>query len=314
MKAIVVKKFGDYSNLEYCDFLEPIPKDNEVLVSTRMIGVNFSDSHLVDGTYLANKLPPFVPGFESSFIYKNKICFGITSSGSYAEKATIFKDMIFELPESVKEEEALALLSQGVTAYHLSNTVCRVKENDFVLINGASSGVGIILSQLCKNLGANVFALTSSIDKKNIIESLGIDNVYIDLKEMKKDLKNKFGINKFNVIFEMYGGKSFKHFYNMLDVFGNICFYGSASRDIVDPVFPQEMIYSSKTVSSFWLANCIGNNKMFNDIVLNLLNMVINKDIKIIVGNVLSLKNAKEMHKLIKDRKTFGKLILNNIN
>ena len=72
------------------------------------------------------------------------------------------------------------------------------------------------------------------------------------------------------------------------------------------------MIYMSKTISSFWLSNCIGNKKMFNDVVLKLLDMVSKKEIRVVIGDIKKISDAKKIHENIFLRKTFGKLILKN--
>lgn len=310
MKAIVVKSFGGPEVMEYIDYKDPTPGSHQVLVKTRMIGVNYADTLQTDNTYLVQNLPPVIPGVEASFLIDGDICVGYTSSGSYAEKIVINKDRIFKVPKGVTEEEAMSVVCQGSTAYAIVNDMFNISPGDIVLINGASSAVGMILIQLCKLKGAIVIGVTSSQKKIDFIKILGVDFAFLDT-EINKIVKEVGQRPKF--IMESYGGKHFMGYYSMLATGGHICSYGASSREFPPSIEIRDLLKDTKTVSGFWgTALFFNDSDRLNKVVNNLFDLIKNKKIKIFIGDKMSLKDAKIMHEKIRDRLTLGKLILTN--
>ncbi len=311
MKAIVVKSFGGPEVMEYTDYREPTPVKDQVLVETRMIGVNYADTYQTENSYLVQSLPPVIPGIEASFKLNGDLFIGHASSGAYAEKMLVKKDRMFKVPEGVTEQEALSVICQGTTAYGIVRDMCKIKNDDLVLINGASSAVGIILVQLCKLYGASVIAVAGSQNKIDNLKNLGADFVSLDnLNEIKQVIK-AIG-RKPNVVLESYGGKHFMDYYSMLESGGHICSYGASSREGLPSIQIRELLKDSKIVSGFWGTKIFENNDRLSAAVNDLFNLIKDKKIKIIIGDVMSLENAKVMHEKIRSRDTFGKLILVN--
>lgn len=310
MKAIVVKSFGGPEVMEYTDYRDPVPGKDQVLVNTRMIGVNYADTYQTENSYLVQTLPPVIPGIEASFIIDGKLCVGYTSSGAYAEKIVINKNKIFEVPEGVTEEEALSVVCQGSTAYGIINYMYKIVPGDIVLVNGASSAVGMILIQLCKIAGATVVGVTSSQEKIEFIKTLGADFAFLDT-EINKIVKEVGSRPKF--IMESYGGKVFTSYYHMLATGGHICSYGASSRDGLPTIQIRDLLKDTKTVSGFWgTALFLNDSDRLSTVVNALFDLIKDKKIKITIGDKMSLRDAKLMHEKIRDRATIGKLILTN--
>lgn len=311
MKAIVIKSWGGPEVMEYLDYNEPRSFNNQILVETRMIGVNYADTYQTENTYLVQSLPPIIPGIEASFYIDGKLFVGNTASGSYAEKAVVNKDRMFEVPEGVSEVEALASIVQGTTAYSIVNDLCDIKPNDLVLINGASSGTGIFLIQLCKLIGATVIAVTAEGKKLEFIKTLDVDFACSNnLSEIKKLIKSIGKKPKF--ILESYGGMQFMDYYNMLDVGGHICSYGASSREGLPNIGIRDLIKDTRIVSGFWGTKIFQDTDKLKAVVNNLFDLIKNKKIKVIIGDVMKLEDAKLMHEKIRNRDTIGKLILFN--
>jgi NADPH2:quinone reductase len=312
MKAVVVKSFGGPEVMEYIDYKEPVPNKNQFLVNTRMIGVNYADTYQTENSYLIQTLPPVVPGIEASFMLNNKLFIGYASSGAYAEKILVEENKIFEVPDGVTEEEALSVMVQGSTAYGIVNYMCNIMPGDLVLINGVSGATGIILSQLCKLAGAIVIGVSSSQEKLNIVKELGLDYVCInDITEINKLIKSIGSRPKF--IMESYGGRHFLDYYNLLSTNGHICSYGASSREGLPELQLREILKDSRTISGFWGNKVfLQNPSKLKPVVENLFELIKTKKIKIIIGEKMNLKNAKEMHEKIRSRSTYGKLILTN--
>lgn len=311
MKAIVVKSFGGPEVMEYTDYRDPVPTVDQVLVETRMIGVNYADTYQTENSYLVQSMPPVIPGIEASFMIDGELFVGHASSGAYAEKLLVKKDRIFKVPDGVSEQEALSVVCQGTTAYGIANYICKIKKDDLVLVNGASSAVGMILIQLCKLYGATVIGVTGSEEKINFIKDMGVDFACLDnINEVRKLIKS-IG-KKPNIIVESYGGKHFFDYYNILETGGHICSYGASSREGLPSIQLREILKDSKVVSGFWGTKIFENSEKLNMVVSDLFYLIKNKKIKIIIGESMLLENAKLMHEKIRSRNTFGKLILIN--
>lgn len=311
MKAIVVKSFGGPEVMEYTEYRDPTPRGDQILAETRMIGVNYADTYQTENTYLVQSLPPVIPGIEASFYIDGKLFVGNTASGSYAEKVIVNKDRIFEVPDGVSEEEALASVVQGTTAYAIVNDLCDIKPDDLVLINGASSGTGVFLIQLCKLLGAKVIAVTADGEKLEFVKTLDVDFACKnDLSEIKKLIKSIGKKPKF--ILESYGGTQFMDYYNMLDVGGHICSYGASSREGLPNINVRDLIKDTRLVSGFWGTKVFQDTDKLKSVINSLFDLIKNKKIKVVLGDTMSLKDAKLMHEKIRSRNTVGKLILIN--
>lgn len=311
MKAIVVKSFGGPEVMEYVDYRDPTPVKNQVLVDTRMIGVNYADTYQTENSYLVQSLPPVIPGIEASFMIDGDLFVGHTSSGAYAEKILVNRDRMFKVPDGVSEQEALSVVCQGTTAYGIVNDICNIKDGDLVLVNGASSAVGMILIQLCKLYGATVIGVTGSKKKIDFVKDLGADFVCIDSMSEIKKITDSIG-KKPKFILESYGGKHFMQYYSMLDTAGHICSYGASSREGLPPMHIRDLLKDTKIVSGFWGTKIFADSEKLSTAVNDLFDLIKNKKIKIIIGDTMYLSNAKEMHEKIRNRNTIGKLILIN--
>lgn len=313
MKAIVVKSFGGPEVMEYTEYREPAPGKNQILVETRMIGVNYADTYQTENSYLVQTLPPVVPGIEASFELDGKIFVGHTASGAYAEKLVVNKDRMFEIPEGVSEEEALSVICQGTTAYGIVNDICNIKSGDLVLINGASSAVGMILIQLCKNIGATVIGVTGTEKKIEFIKTLGVDFACSDdIAEIRKTIRSVG--RQPNFILESYGGKSFMDYYSMLETGGHICSYGASSREGLPSMQLRDLLKDTKIVSGFWGTKMFGDSNKLSVAVNSLFELIRDKKLKIVIGDSMELKDARAMHEKMRSRNTLGKLILINSN
>ena len=309
MKAIVINKFGGPEVMEYMEHPDPIPNPDQILVDIRMAGINFSDTYQIENSYIYfnSARLPIVPGIEASFAINNKKFVGLTDSGSYAEKAVVNKNKIFEIPEGVTEEEALSAVCQGTTAYSLVNYKCKIKKGDLVLINGASSGFGMFLLQLCKIAGADVIGVTSNEKKIDFIKSLNVDFACMNNFDEIEKVINDIG-RKPNFILEGYGGKHFESYYDILSDDGQIWSYGTAARE----GFPKNIkrAESLKRTSMFWGMFIFNDKDNLSKTIQSVFDLIKTKKLKIVIGDKMELKNANLMHQKMKNRDTLGKLIL----
>ena len=141
MKAIQITKFGGPEVMEYVDLADPTPKSDEVLLEVTAIGINYADTHQTENSYLSPQTLPFVPGLEVTGTVDGKRYLAAVSGG-YAQKAVANKQMLFPIPDQVDDNQALCMLVQGATAWHILKTVGHLKAGETVVIHAAAGGVG----------------------------------------------------------------------------------------------------------------------------------------------------------------------------
>jgi len=310
MKAIQITKFGGPEVMEYKELPDPTPGANEVLLDVTSIGINYADTHQTENSYLSPQTLPMVPGLEVTGTADGKRYLAAVSGG-YAEKAVANKAMLFPIPEGVTDQQALCMLVQGATAWHILKTVGHVKAGESVVVHAAAGGVGTIAIQLAKLWGAKVIAVASSDEKKELAKSLGAD-VVIDANtdNLKENLLAANGGKPVDLVLEMVGGKTTDISLDVLAPFGRLIVYGMASRTPGASINPASLMGGSKTITGFWLAHCFGNKALLNDVIAELFDLVKAGKLKPVIGATFPLSKAADAHKAMLARATTGKIAL----
>ena len=166
MKAIQISTFGGPDVMKLVELADPVAGADEVLLNVSAIGINYADTHQTENSYLSPQRLPLVPGIEVVGTHDGKRYLATVSSGGYAEKAVAHKGVIFPIPDNVTDEQALCVLVQGTTAWHLLKTMAHLRKGETVLVHAAAGGVGTIAIQLAKMWGATVIASTSSSERQ----------------------------------------------------------------------------------------------------------------------------------------------------
>ena len=257
MKAIQITEFGGPEKMSLIDIAEPVAGDGEVLLDVLKIGINYADTHQVENSYLSAQTLPLIPGIEVvGRTPEGKRVLALVSSGGYAEKATAHKGALIPIPDAVSDEDALCMLVQGSTAWHILKTMAHQKPGESVVIHAAAGGVGVIAIQLAKMWGAKVIAVASSQEKRDLALSLGAD-VAVDAND--PDLKSAIiaanGGKRVDIVLEMVGGPTFDRSLESLAHFGRLITYGMASRVAPTAIAPGALMAGTKTVSGFWLSH-----------------------------------------------------------
>src|SRR4051794_13118525 len=178
MCAIQVREFGGPEVLELVDLPTPEPGPDEVLIRVSRAGINFADTHQRRNQYLAAAHLPLVPGAEVAGVREDtgERVVAMTGSGGYAEYATAPEALTVPIPDGVEDGAALAVLLQGLTAWHLYRTSGRVAAGESVVVHAAAGGVGSLAVQLGRPLGAGrVIATASSEEKRALALDPGAD-------------------------------------------------------------------------------------------------------------------------------------------
>ena len=167
-------------------------------------------------------------------------------------------NLMFDVPDGVSDVAALALVLQGVTAWHLLHTSAHLARGESVVVHAAAGGVGTVAVQLAKAFGAGrVIATASTSDKRELAQELGAD-VAIDAgePELKDRLIEANDGRQVDVVLEMVGGSVFDDSLRALAPFGRLVTFGMASRTPAQPIDPVKLMASSRGVLGFWLGHC----------------------------------------------------------
>jgi NADPH2:quinone reductase len=290
---------------------DPTPAEGEVLLDVTAIGINYADTHQTENSYLSPQKLPMIPGLEVTGTYEGKRYLAGASSGGYAEKATALKALLAPIPDSVTDEQALCMLVQGTTAWHILKTMGHLSPGETVVVHAAAGGVGTLAIQLAKMWGAKVIAVTSSDEKAALAKSLGADEV-VDAKSqtLAKDLRAANGGKGVDIVLEMVGGTTFDESLLALGDFGRLITYGMASRTAPTPLQPGALMHGSKTVAGFWLANCFAKPEMMGAVIAELFALVAQGELKPVIGGTYPLNEAAGAHRAILARETTGKIVL----
>jgi NADPH2:quinone reductase len=312
MKAIQITKFGGPEVMQYVDLSDPIAGKDEVVIDVTAIGINYADTHQTENSYLSAQSLPLVPGIEVTGLVEGKRYLAPVSSGGYAERAVANKYALIEIPDGVTDGQALCMLVQGSTAWHILKTVGHLKSGETVVVHAAAGGVGSIAIQLAKLWGAKVIAVTSNDDKKKLAKELGADEVIdSNTDNLKENLLKANGGRPVDLVLEMVGGKTTDISLDVLAPFGRMIVYGMASRTPGASINPASLMGGSKTITGFWLAHCFGNKELLNDVIDQLFDLVIAGKLKPVIGATFPLSKAVDAHRAMLERSTVGKIVLN---
>src|SRR3712207_2838551 len=236
MRAIQISEWGGPEVLQLVeDAPRPDAGDGEVLVRVTRAGMNFADTHARENSYLARYELPLIPGAEVAGCVEgtDRRVAALCGTGGYAEYVAVPEAMTVPIPDGVSDATALALLLQGLTAWHLYRTVGRVAGGETVVVVAAAGGVGSLATQLGKPMGAGrVIALASTEAKRDLALSLGADAALDGSREDLKDaLIEANGGHRVDVVFEMGGGAGFDAWLGALGPFGGLGADGIAGRE-----------------------------------------------------------------------------------
>ena len=285
--------------------LEPLTVDSA--------GVNYADTHQIEDSYLSSQQLPMIPGGEvvGRRADGSRVSAFVTSGG-YAEKALAHPAAIFELPDGVDDGQALALLAQGLTAWHLLRTSTRLQPGESVVVHAAAGGVGTIAVQLAKRFGAGrVIAVASNDEKRALAVELGAD-VAVDAgaEDLRAALQEANDGKKVDVVLEMVGGVVFDASLAALAPLGRLVAFGQASGQPPTPIEPAALMARSLTVTGFWLVHLLTRPQLLHEPMAELLGLVERGELRVIVGGHYPLADARRAHEDLRSRATVGKLVL----
>jgi NADPH:quinone reductase len=313
MRAIQQREFGGPEVLELVDLPVPEPGDGEVLIRVSRAGMNFADTHQRRNDYLAAQQLPLVPGGEVAGVREDtgERVVALTGNGGYAEYAISREALTFPIPEGVDDGTALALVLQGLTAWHLYRTAGRVGPGESAVVIAGAGGVGSLAVQLGKPMGAGrVIATASTQDKRDLALELGADAAIDgDPEGLKDRLLEANDGRQVDVVFEMAGDGVFDACLAALAPFGRLVTYGIASGK-GNEIHTRKLMGRSRGVIGFWLAHCLGRPDLLQEPLADLFARAARGELRVIVGATYPLSEARQAQIDLAERRTTGKVLL----
>ena len=319
MKAIRIHQYGGPEVLQFEETEIGKPESGQVLISMKTVGINFVDIYMRKGTYASEKLP-FIPGREGAGIVEavGKGVSGVKSgdrvafvqSSTYAEKCLVRAESLIPLPSDFSFEQGAAFPLQGMTAHYLLHDFRLPKSGDIVLIHAAAGGMGLLLVQWAKHLGARVIGTTSTEAKAKRAKEAGATDVILytqqDFVTEIKRLTNNHGAD---LIIDGVGKTTFNGNLQAAAIRGHIVIYGAASGP-ADPIIPNSLMPHSLSLHSGRLDNFIATREELLRRSKDVLDGIQKGWLKLAIDRVLPLAQASEAQRLLESRQTIGKVVL----
>lgn len=320
MKAIQVKQTGGVEVLQLVDLPVPQPKPNEAVVKLAAAGVNFIDTYQREGRY---KLPlPFVPGQEGAGVItevgaevksvKVGDRVGFTGvQGTYAEYVAAPAEKLLAIPAGVTDQQAAAGLLQGMTAHYLSHDTFPLKKGQTALIHAAAGGVGLLLVQMAKNIGAYVIGTVSTGEKAALARQAGVDEIILYTKsDFEAETKRITGGKGVDVVYDGVGKTTFEKGLNVLRPRGYMVLFGGSSGAVP----PFDLIELSTKGSLFVTRPTLWHYILTREELVArakaVFGMVGDGKLKLRIEHTYKLEDAQQAHRDLEGRKTTGKLLL----
>jgi NADPH2:quinone reductase len=311
VKAVQIEEFGGTDALQYVDVDDPVAGDGEVVIEVARCGVNFADTHVTRDDYLAKQELPLIPGGEvAGTTPDGRRVAAMLMNGGYAQKVAVNEAALVPVPDGVSDDQAAALLLQGLTAHALIHRCARLEPGESVVVEAAAGGTGSLAVQLAKRHGARVIGLASSPEKRELVERLGADaTVDSRAEDMQAAILEANGGKQVDAVLQMSGGPAFEAQLRTLAPFGRMVAFGIASRE-ENSVKTGHLMRNSRTVVGFWLVHLFREPAAVAAAVGDLLGAVAAGNLEVVIGGVYPLSEAKRAHEDIAARRTQGKLLL----
>jgi NADPH:quinone reductase len=320
MRAVRVQHTGGPEVMELSEVAVPQPKPNEALVKVSVAGVNSIDGYFRDGR-LRTPLP-FTPGQEGAGTVtavglqaKNvKVGDRIAWSGvlgSYAEYVVADEDHLVPLPEALSDQQAATAMMQGLTAHYLVNDAHKLKAGETALVHAAAGGVGLLLVQMAKAIGARVIGTASSEEKARLAREAGANEVIVfTQQDFEPEVKRLTGGAGVDVVYDGVGKATFEKNLNVMRMRGMLVIYGMSSGP-VPPVDPAKLsdkgsLYMARTT----LAHFTATREELLARTSALFGMITGGKLKLLIAKTYPLAEAAAAHRDMEARKISGKLLL----
>ena len=320
MKAMRVSDYGGPDAMKLEELETPVPGEDQVLVKLEAIGLNFIDTYQRSGLY---KVPlPFTPGNEGAGVIEavgagvsglavgDKVAYS-NVLGSYAEYQLVPAGRAVKIPDGLDSKKAAAVLLQGMTAHYLCTDTYPLKKGDACLIHAGAGGVGLLLIQMCKMIGAEVFTTVSTEEKAELARGAGADHVILYTKsDFEEEVKKILGDRKLDVVYDSVAKDTFEKGLNLLRPRGVMALYGASSGPVppfdVQSLNPKGSLYVTRPS----LIHYVTERSELERRATDCFNWMKDGKLDVRIGAEFSLADSAEAHRALEGRKTTGKVLI----
>ena len=319
MRAIQIKTTGGPEVMELVELPAPKPGVGQVLVKIEASGVNFIDTYLREGRYPAQL--PFIPGQEaagtvvelgaevSGFAVGDRVAWNGTR-GTYAEFACAPAADLLKIPEGMSFQQAAAVLLQGLTAHYLAHDTHAIRAGETVLIHAGAGGVGLLLTQMAKRLGARVLTTVSTEQKAELSRGAGADKVVLYTTDsFVEEVKRQTDGEGLPVVYDSVGKTTFEDSLKCLRPRGLLALYG-ASSGAVPAMDPIRLMAGSLYLTRPTLKDYVRRRSDLERRAADVFGWVAAGELHVRIGATYRLEDAAQAHRDLAGRKTTGKVLL----
>ena len=320
MKAIRIHTPGGPEALKFDDVPEPTPGPGQALVKLAAAGVNFIDVYFRTGMYKAPL--PLTLGLEGAGVV-TAVGTGVTDvkigdtvawtgvPGSYAQMAVVPADRLVKLPPGVEPKVGAAAMLQGLTAHYLVRSSYPLKKGDTCLVHAAAGGMGLLLCQMGKMLGATVIGTVSTEEKAALAKGAGAEHVILyTQQDFEPEVKRITGGRGVDVVYDGVGATTFDKSLNCLRPRGYMILFGAASGPVPSLDLQVLNVRGSLFLQRPSLNHHIAAREELLQRAGEVLGWIKEGKIKLRIEHQFPLAQAAEAHKALEGRKTTGKILL----
>ena len=317
--GIRIHRHGGPEELKFEEFDLPAVGPGQVLLRHTAVGLNFIDVYQRTGLY--PQTMPFIPGSEAAGVVE-EVGEGVTLvavgdrvayagvTGGYVERRVMAADRLVKVPAGVDDQTAAAMMLQGMTVQYLIRRTYRVQSGDTILIHAAAGGIGLILCQWAKSLGARVIGTVSSQAKAELAKAHGCDVPVVtseqDFVAVVKELTGGEGLP---VVYDSVGRDTFHKSLACLRPLGTLVLFGQASG-AVEPIDPNILAKGSYFLTRPSLGAFVAKRSDLEATAAELFSVVESGAVKIVVNQTYPLRDAARAHEDLEARRTTGSTVL----
>jgi len=318
--AIQIQQTGGPEVLQWDEVEVGTPNPGQVRLRQEAAGLNYIDVYHRTGLY--PQPLPFIPGVEGAGTVEavgdgvaglkvgDRVAYA-GPTGGYAQARLIAADKLVKLPDSISTEQAAAMMLQGLTAHMLLREVYRVKSGDTILIHAAAGGVGLIVCQWAKALGATVIGTVGSDEKAELARAHGCDHpIVYTRQDFQAEVERITGGAKLPVVYDSVGKDTFLKSLDCLRPRGLMVSFGNASGP-VEPISPLVLLQKgSLFLTRPTMHAYTATRAELETAASELFEVVANGSVRIEIKQRFALKNAAEAHRALEARQTTGSTVL----
>ncbi len=319
-KAIRIHKHGGPEVMQWEDIEVPAPGPGQARIRHTAVGLNFVDTYNRSGLY-PQQMPLIIGGEGAGVVVAvgpgvtdlkagDRIAYGAAPIGSYCEERIIPADRLVKIPEGISDQQAASMMLKGLTTQYLIRSTYRVKAGDTILFHAAAGGVGLILGQWAKHLGATVIGTVGDADKAKLAKAHGYDHVINYREQNFVDEVKKIAKGGLPVVYDGVGKDTWDGSLNCLQPRGLMVSFGNASGAVPPVNLGILATKGSLYVTRPTLGSYVAKREELVANANELFDVVKKGIVKIEVNQTYPLKDAARAHRDLESRKTTGSTVL----